>query len=354
MEAAHRFRPFDPSGVAVISSLDIERARAVPIAALVAQEIPLRHDGFGLCPFHDERSPSFHVNAKGNYFKCFGCGAHGNPIDWVRLRRGLDFPSAVRELLGLSDDQSGVSSQLARPTRNPLPPAGHFFDREDDLARANRARAIWRGAKPIAETSAAWLYLHQRGISKSIPASLRSHPALSCSEAGQKLPALVAAFQAPSRDVVAIQRIWLSRSVTFDGGERPNLDNRAPLRARKKTLGRLGDAAVRLAPAGRVLGLAEGVETGLAAMRLFRLPVWVVGGLSRLGYPAHDGRPERVPSIWLPPEVEELVIFGDNGEIGHRVADFASDWWSRRGLRAEAVYPRERFSDFNDQLMAAT
>src|ERR1700716_400560 len=52
----------------------------------------------GLCPFHDERTPSFSVDAEKKLYHCFGCGEAGDAIGFVEATEALDFPRAV-ELL---------------------------------------------------------------------------------------------------------------------------------------------------------------------------------------------------------------------------------------------------------------
>jgi DNA primase len=62
--------------------------------------VPLKRSGTswkGLCPFHGEKTPSFHVFDKGN-FKCFGCGVGGDVIKFVELYEKVTFPDAVRQL----------------------------------------------------------------------------------------------------------------------------------------------------------------------------------------------------------------------------------------------------------------
>ena len=80
----------------------IERVRdAVDMVELVGARTDLRRVGsrwVGLCPFHDERTPSFSVNAQDKLYYCFGCGAKGDAIGFVRETEALDFPDAV-ELL---------------------------------------------------------------------------------------------------------------------------------------------------------------------------------------------------------------------------------------------------------------
>lgn len=63
--------------------------------------VPLKRSGAShkaLCPFHKEKTPSFHVNPRTQSFKCFGCGAGGDVFRFLMLREGLDFPTAVRRL----------------------------------------------------------------------------------------------------------------------------------------------------------------------------------------------------------------------------------------------------------------
>ncbi len=74
---------------------------ATDLVALVGREVELNKKGasfWGLCPFHNEKSPSFHVLPDKQIFKCFGCGKGGNAFDWVMDRLGFSFPEAVRHL----------------------------------------------------------------------------------------------------------------------------------------------------------------------------------------------------------------------------------------------------------------
>ncbi|WP_340115619.1 DNA primase [Pelagibius sp. 7325] len=56
----------------------------------------------GLCPFHNEKTPSFTVNDDKGFYHCFGCGAHGSAIDFVMNTEGLSFPETVERLAGLA------------------------------------------------------------------------------------------------------------------------------------------------------------------------------------------------------------------------------------------------------------
>jgi DNA primase len=75
---------------------------AVDMLALVNQYSDLRKAGpvnyKGLCPFHDERTPSFNVNVSEKFFKCFGCGEGGDALAFVQKKEGLDFVGALEHL----------------------------------------------------------------------------------------------------------------------------------------------------------------------------------------------------------------------------------------------------------------
>ena len=57
------------------------------------------HTAKGCCPFHQEDTPSFHIDTAKNLYHCFGCGKGGNVINFVMEQDGLTFPLAVKKLL---------------------------------------------------------------------------------------------------------------------------------------------------------------------------------------------------------------------------------------------------------------
>jgi len=77
----------------------IARAKETPLVELVQEHgIKVFKDGKALCPFHNERSPSFHINRKKNYFKCFGCSEGGDSITFYMKMNKVGFIDAVRQL----------------------------------------------------------------------------------------------------------------------------------------------------------------------------------------------------------------------------------------------------------------
>ena len=92
----------------------IERVReAADIVEVVSQHTDLRRQGeryVGLCPFHDERTPSFGVKPAEGFYYCFGCEAGGDTIRFVQEKEGLSFPDAVENLA----DRYGVEIELEK------------------------------------------------------------------------------------------------------------------------------------------------------------------------------------------------------------------------------------------------
>jgi DNA primase len=71
------------------------------IVQVVQERVALRRSGAtwkGLCPFHGEKTPSFHVNGDKGFFHCFGCGAKGDVFEFVKLYDKVTFPDAVRQV----------------------------------------------------------------------------------------------------------------------------------------------------------------------------------------------------------------------------------------------------------------
>jgi len=103
--------------------LDDIQAR-LDIAEVIGRYIPLKRAGRhfkALCPFHQERTPSFHVNTDKQIFHCFGCGVGGNVFGFLMQQERVTFPEAVRQLA----QHAGVvipdePARLERSEREPL------------------------------------------------------------------------------------------------------------------------------------------------------------------------------------------------------------------------------------------
>jgi len=134
------------------------RARA-DIVEIVGAQVRLRRAGrnfVGLCPFHNEKTPSFSVNAERGFFHCFGCGAGGTVFDFVMRVEGLTFFEALQSLAR----RYGIV--LPEHTGPGGPPPGE----RDAMALANQTAAeffvhvLWK----TGDGAAARDYLKARGI----------------------------------------------------------------------------------------------------------------------------------------------------------------------------------------------
>ncbi|CAN0456181.1 unnamed protein product, partial [Discosporangium mesarthrocarpum] len=105
--------------------LDELRAR-LPVSAIVGRKVRLVRRGrehTGLCPFHNEKTPSFTVNDDKGFYHCFGCGVHGDVIGFAMETEGLSFPEAVEKLAaeaGLPVPQSTPEDRAREKVRATL------------------------------------------------------------------------------------------------------------------------------------------------------------------------------------------------------------------------------------------
>jgi DNA primase len=143
---------------------DKEKVReAIDMVDLVSTKTELRRAGpgrfKGLCPFHDERTPSFSVNADEGFYHCFGCGVGGDAFGFVMATEGLDFVGALESLAG----RYGV--ELTVEDEDPQA-AERRRHRERLLELLERAAGFYeRWLWESAEAAPARLYLAERGLS---------------------------------------------------------------------------------------------------------------------------------------------------------------------------------------------
>mgnify|MGYP000330863774 CR=1 FL=1 len=104
-----------------------------PIEEVVSRYVPLKRAGsnlVGICPFHNEKSPSFTVFPATKSYYCFGCGAGGDIFGFVMQTEGLDYPSAVETLaeLGLEPGRDvALASHCNFPMTGTQYPNADYF-----------------------------------------------------------------------------------------------------------------------------------------------------------------------------------------------------------------------------------
>lgn len=130
----------------------------IDIASFIGEYVPLRKRGndlVGLCPFHNEKTPSFHVHPDRGFFKCFGCGVAGDVITFVQKRESIPFGDAARMLAqraGIRLDPETAAAAQRRSER-------------ETIFEANRLAAVFF-VRNLTENPgrAARAYLEKRGI----------------------------------------------------------------------------------------------------------------------------------------------------------------------------------------------
>lgn len=225
------------------------------------------------------------------------CGAHRG-FDTLMWVNGWTFKEALHAVA----KELGMLANAVVPLVQPKP---LVVDHEAVQRRSRATRLslqrVWSDSLSLADVAAGPVhtYLASRGLSAPPSPHLRCHPSLEYFDEDGVLmgefPAMVAAIVGPTGEPISLHRTYLSR----DGGK-------APVPTSRKQMETPADvscdgAAIRLFPlrGSTVLGVAEGIETALAASALFRLPVWAAINTSLMK--------KFVP----PPGVEKLIVFAD-------------------------------------------
>ncbi|MBY4896458.1 DNA primase [Cupriavidus sp. AU9028] len=139
----------------------------VDIVDVVGKYVQLKKGGanfMGLCPFHNEKSPSFTVSPAKQFYHCFGCGAHGSAIGFLMEYSGQSYPEAVRELaqsVGMSVPED----------RDRLPPGQRAEQQARSLALSEAmSRAADFYKRQLRGAQQAIQYLKGRGLTGEIAA----------------------------------------------------------------------------------------------------------------------------------------------------------------------------------------
>jgi len=155
-----------PAGGGLFTAATVERVKeSADIVEIVSAYTDLRRSGarfMGLCPFHDERSPSFSVDPQAKLYHCFACGVGGDVIKFVEEKEGLSFPEAVEALaerygVEVEREASDPRAEEARRRRARL---------SELLARTAAFYAAYLRDSPQAAKARA--YLSGRGLEEQV------------------------------------------------------------------------------------------------------------------------------------------------------------------------------------------
>ena len=258
--------------------------------------------------------------------KLFADGRAGVFGDW---RNGMTETWTASDSTGLTRSERVVlSRELAQ-----LKAARERERQAQWSANADRIERQWSRCEPVGHHDPVALYLYRRGINAwPLPACLRLHRALPYWDGTNKLgefPAMVAPLVTLNGRVVALHRTYL----TLDG-------RKADVPTVKKLTGTaapLTGACIPLADqAEGVIGIAEGIETALAAWCASSVPTVAA-------YSAHS-----LASWQWPAKAHRLVIFADADEAGREAADTLRARALAARLRADVLVPSDEGADWCD------
>lgn len=217
----------------------------------------------------------------GHWWRC-PCPVHGGRGATLAVRDGdrsliaychagcrpEDILAALRRLELLVDVPNGS----AKP---PVDPASRerwrIAEERNRRRRINEALDFWRHETAPTDRTTVELYWRTRGLEAPVPRTIRSSNSWLRHPEGGTRPAMIALVEHVHHGPVAIHRTWLQT----DGRAK------ASFREPRLSLGPVAGGAVRLAPAGELLLVGEGVETSASGMAATRLPAWA--GLSASG-----------------------------------------------------------------------
>ncbi|MRX49903.1 hypothetical protein GI374_05435 [Paracoccus sp. S-4012] len=274
------------------------------------------HRGYGLalCPAHGDKRPSLTLADAPDRRLLLSCKAGCSFMEVLTALRD-------RGLVDRHDrPQPPSTSEIARRKAE---------DEAEAVRRERQALSVWREALPVHGTVAE-TYLRGRGITCTLPDSLRFHPACWHGATIQRLPALVARVDGLPR--LAVHRTYLRA----DGTGKAEVD------PPKAMLGAALGGAVCLCEAEGPLVVAEGVETALSlASGLLRTPATVWAALSAAGV-AGLRLPEGIP--------HRLTIAADGDTAGRKATHKLAECATALGW-AVSLLPAPEGRDWNDILM---
>lgn len=274
------------------------------------------------CPVHggaDGYRLFDHANKTGRGI-CNTCGPQKSGFATLAWAKGIPFEDACRSVA------QWVRGELVRPAR-PARQAPVPVPRMDPALAYKKLCFVWRATTALPGT-AAEKYLINRGIwADNLPRTLRAHPGLLYYDPKTKtstgpFPCLVAPITDANGMLVSIHRIYL----TPDGMKADVPDPKKMMSACSDIRG----ASIKLFEPEETLGLSEGIETGLAAYAVSRMPVWpcVTAVLMEL--------------VELPVKVKHVVIWADldRSRRGIEAANILADRMEKLGKTVEVYTPQ--------------
>lgn len=275
------------------------------------------------CPVHGgtDGFRLFRDYAKTGGGGCNTCGFHRGGFALLAWVRGYSTKDAVRDVAKWIEGETITPTLHTRPPVEAPKPA-------DTSKNYARIRKVWTSSQELAGTPAEQ-YLAARGIWKAnMPRTLRAHAGLNYYHGKEKksygdFPCLLAPIKDKEGRIVSIHRIFLNAEGT----------DKAPVPDAKKMMsacGELRGAAIKLFQAEETLGVAEGIETALAAYAISRMPVWPCVSATLLEL------------VDIPESVKHVVIWADldRSNRGKEAAEKLAERMRALGKTVEICMPK--------------
>jgi putative DNA primase/helicase len=249
----------------------------------------------------------------------YGCNRAGMSETW----------QADRDLPMTRQQRAELARQVAQATAE-----REAQQRQQWAVNAERIARLWARCVPLVPGDPVTLYLKRRGFAGvwPLPTCLRLHRALPCWNGDERIglyPAMVAPLVAPDGRVVALHRTYLASD-----GRKAEVPTVKKLTA---TAGPLAGACIPLHEAQRgVMGIAEGIETALAASLASGIPTVAAYSAGNL-------------AAWQwPMSVQRLAIFADNDRAGREAADALRAHATSAGIDCHVLTPSDDGADWCD------
>jgi putative DNA primase/helicase len=247
---------------------------------------------------------------RGTWF-CSQCGA-GDGFEMLQMLFGWGFVQSAKEI----DRVIGTVQSTA------------ISKERTEAEKLATIEKVLKQSRKVVKGDPVWIYLNRRTGIETVPTDIRFHPGMKHS-AGGTYPVMLAVMRDRAGKGVSAHRTYL----TNDG-------EKAPVTPAKKFMeGRpLNGSAVRLSAVGEHLGIAEGIETALAASMRFGAPVWAATNATLM-------------QSWSPPDgVRRVSIYADNDSTftGQSAAYALAFRLARDGIAAEVLMPDRVDMDWCD------
>jgi DNA primase len=328
-----------------IPEATIEAIRTrIDVVDLVGRYVSLRQTGRsfkGLCPFHHEKTPSFHVHPERQIFHCFGCGAGGNAFAFLMKHENLSFPEAARVLaaqcgIEIPESDDGAETGLLRRLREATAAAQSHYRAELVGAAGAGARAYLerRGIDlataqrfGIGFAPESWDALARALADKRVPAELAERAGLlSERKSGGHYDRLRGRVTFPIQDVRGDVVAFGGRALSADQEPKYLNTPESPLFRKREAFYGLPDALEAIRRSGRAI-VVEGYFDRIALAR-----AGVGEALATCGTaltPEHARQLRR--------RTREVVLLFDGDEAGQRAMERSLAILLPEGLRVRAA-----------------